>query len=158
LVHVPEGRELFPNLTVFENLEMGSALTAATRQKKAKSLEYVFSLFPHLTGRENQMAGSLSGGEQQMLAIGRGLMACPRLLLMDEPSLGLSPIIVKEVFNMVEEISSHDVTILLVEQNAHKSLAISRQAYIMDNGRIAFQGIGKDLLQDPRVKKAYLGL
>lgn len=158
LVHVPEGRELFPNLTVFENLEMGSAMNSTTRRKKAESLEYVFSLFPHLIDRKKQLAGSLSGGEQQMLAIGRGLMACPKLLLMDEPSLGLSPIVVKEVFKMVEEISSHDVTILLVEQNAHKSLAISRQAYIMDNGNISFQGAGKDLLQDPRVKKAYLGL
>ena len=158
LIHVPEGRELFPNLTVLENLEMGCAVSFKTRKKKIESLEYVFTLFPVLNERKSQIAGSLSGGEQQMLAIGRSLMSCPKLLLMDEPSLGLGPIIVKEVFRMVNEINSHGVTILLVEQNALKSLAISQRAYIMENGSIALQGVGKDLLQDPRVKKAYLGL
>jgi branched-chain amino acid transport system ATP-binding protein len=158
LIHVPEGRELFPNLTVLENLEMGCAISSKTREKKRESLEYVFTLFPVLKERKSQLAGSLSGGEQQMLAIGRALMSIPKLLLMDEPSLGLGPIIVKEVFHMVNEINSHGVTILLVEQNALKSLAISQRGYIMENGSIAFQGVGKDLLQDPRVRKAYLGL
>jgi branched-chain amino acid transport system ATP-binding protein len=157
LILVPEGRELFPSLTVLENLEMGCAINPRTRKRKSESLEHVFMLFPRLKDRMKQLAGSLSGGEQQMLAIGRGLMACPRLLLMDEPSLGLSPIIVKEVFRMIKEISSHDVTILLVEQNALKSLAISKQAYIMGNGTISFHGAGKELLQDRRVKMAYLG-
>lgn len=158
LIHVPEGRELFPRLTVLENLEMGCAISLETRQKKTESFEYVFTLFPVLRMRKNQLAGSLSGGEQQMLAIGRGLMSCPKLLLLDEPSLGLSPLIVKEVFHMVTEINSEGVTILLVEQNALKSLAISQQGYILENGSIALQGVGKDLLKDDRVRKAYLAL
>ena len=157
LIHVPEGRELFPRLTVLENLEMGCAISFKTREKKTESLEYVFTLFPVLRKRKNQLAGSLSGGEQQMLAIGRGLMSCPKLLLLDEPSLGLGPLIVKEVFHMVSEINSEGVTILLVEQNALRSLAISQQGYILENGSIALQGVGKDLLKDDRVRKAYLG-
>jgi len=158
LVHVPEGRELFPNLTVRENLEMGSAISAETRKRKAESFEYVYRLFPILKERQDQLASSLSGGEQQMLAIGRGLMSCPKLLLLDEPSLGLSPLVVKEVFRMVRGINSEGVTILLVEQNALKSLAISQRGYILENGSIAFGGVGKDLLKDDRVRKAYLGL
>jgi branched-chain amino acid transport system ATP-binding protein len=158
LIHVPEGRELFPSLSVLENLEMGCAISSITRGRKTESLKYVFSLFPILGERKKQSAGSLSGGEQQMLAIGRGLMSCPKLLLLDEPSLGLGPIVVKEVFRMVQEINSHGVTILLVEQNAQKGLAISQRGFIMEDGRISFQGVGKDLLQDPRVKKAYLGI
>jgi branched-chain amino acid transport system ATP-binding protein len=137
---------------------MGCAISFKTREKKTESFEYVFTLFPVLRKRKNQLAGSLSGGEQQMLAIGRGLMSCPKLLLLDEPSLGLSPLIVKEVFHMVTEINSEGVTILLVEQNALKSLAISQQGYILENGSIALQGVGKDLLKDDRVRKAYLGL
>jgi branched-chain amino acid transport system ATP-binding protein len=158
LVHVPEGRELFPRLTVLENLEMGCAISAKAREKKADSFESMFTLFPVLSSRKNQVAGSLSGGEQQMLAIGRALMSCPKLLMLDEPTLGLSPIVVKEVFRMVKEVNSHGVTILLVEQNALKSLAISHQAYILENGSISFQGVGKVLLQDDRVRKAYLAL
>jgi branched-chain amino acid transport system ATP-binding protein len=158
LIHVPEGRELFPGLTVYENLEMGAAISAKTRQKKRESLEYVYSLFPVLKERKDQRAGSLSGGEQQMLAVGRGLMACPKLLLLDEPSLGLSPLVAQGVFRMVSEINSQGVTILLVEQNALRALAISQRGYILANGRVAFEGVGKDLLKDERVRKAYLGL
>ncbi len=158
LIHVPEGRELFPSLTVSENLEMGCAISSKTRGKKAESFEYVFTLFPVLKNRKKQLAGSLSGGEQQMLAIGRGLMSCPKLLMLDEPSLGLSPLVVKEVFRMVVGINSHGVTILLVEQNAIRTLAISQSVYVLENGCIALQGVGKDLLEDDRVRKAYLGL
>jgi branched-chain amino acid transport system ATP-binding protein len=158
IVHVPEGRELFPRLTVLENLEMGCAISRKAREKKAESFESMFALFPVLRDRKNQVAGSLSGGEQQMLAIGRALMSAPKLLMLDEPTLGLSPIVVKEVFHMVSEINSRGVTILLVEQNALKSLAISQQAYVLENGSISFQGVGKVLLQDDRVRKAYLAL
>jgi branched-chain amino acid transport system ATP-binding protein len=158
LIHVPEGRELFPSLTVLENLEMGCAICSTTRKAKAKSFEHVCKLFPILEEKKKQLAGSLSGGEQQMLAIGRGLMSCPKLLLLDEPSLGLAPLVVKEVFRMVAEINAHGVTILLVEQNALRSLSISEQVFVLENGSIAFEGNGRDLLQDQRVKKAYLGL
>ena len=158
LIHVPEGRELFPSLTVLENLEMGCAICSITRKAKAESFEHVFKLFPLLEGKKKQRAGSLSGGEQQMLAIGRGLMSCPKLLLLDEPSLGLAPLVVKEVFRMVTEINADGVTILLVEQNALRSLSISEQVFVLENGSIAFEGNGKDLLQDQRIKKAYLGL
>jgi branched-chain amino acid transport system ATP-binding protein len=158
LIHVPEGRELFPSLTVMENLEMGSAISPKARSAKQASFEHVFTLFPVFKGKRKQLAGSLSGGEQQMLAIGRGLMSCPKLLLLDEPSLGLAPLIVKELFRMVTEINSHGVSILLVEQNALKSLSISEQVFVMENGTIAFEGNGKELLQDERVKKAYLGI
>ncbi len=158
LIHVPEGRELFPNLTVFENLEMGAAISAETRQKKKDSLEYVYTLFPVLKARSRQRAASLSGGEQQMLAVGRGLMSRPKLLLLDEPSLGLSPLIAQSVFRMVGEINAQGVTILLVEQNALRALAISRRGYILENGRVALEGVGQDLLNDERVRKAYLGL
>jgi branched-chain amino acid transport system ATP-binding protein len=157
LIHVPEGRELFPSLTVLENLEMGCAISPMVREAKAESFENVFKLFPPFKEKRKQLAGSLSGGEQQMLAIGRGLMSCPKLLLLDEPSLGLAPLVVKEVFRMVTEINAHGVTILLVEQNALRSLSISEQVFVLENGRIAFEGNGKDLLQDQRVKKAYLG-
>ena len=158
LIHVPEGRELFPSLSLLENLEMGCAISPRARKAKAESFEHVFKLFPVFKEKTKQLAGSLSGGEQQMLAIGRGLMSCPKLLLLDEPSLGLAPLIVKELFHMVTEINSHGVTILLVEQNALKSLSISEQVFVMENGGIAFEGTGKDLLQDERVKKAYLGI
>lgn len=158
LIHVPEGRELFPRLTVLENLEMGCAISPKARERKAESFDSMFTLFPVIKERKNQVAGSLSGGEQQMLAIGRALMSCPKLLMLDEPSLGLGPRIVKQVFRMVNEINSDGVSILLVEQNALKSLAISQRAYILENGRISFQGVGKDLLQDDRVRRAYLGV
>lgn len=158
LIHVPEGRELFPSLTVLENLEMGCAISPTARKAKPESFQYVFKLFSVLKEKKKQLAGSLSGGEQQMLAIGRGLMSCPKLLLLDEPSLGLAPLVVKEVFRMVTEINSHGVTILLVEQNALRSLSISEQVFVLENGSIAFEGNGKGLLQDQRVRKAYLGL
>jgi branched-chain amino acid transport system ATP-binding protein len=158
LIHVPEGRELFPNLTVYENLEMGAAISAKTRQKKKESVEYVYTLFPVLKERRSQRAASLSGGEQQMLAVGRGLMSCPKLLLLDEPSLGLSPLIAQSVFRMVREINAQGVTILLVEQNALRALAISQRGYILENGRVKFEGVGKELLNDERVRRAYLGL
>lgn len=158
LVHVPEGRELFPSLTVAENLEMGSAISAKTREKKRVSLDYVFSLFPILERRKGQRAGSLSGGEQQMLAVGRGLMSCPKLLLLDEPSLGLGPLVARDVFRMVKEINAQGVTILLVEQNALRALAISQRGYILENGHVVLEGAGKELLSDERVKKAYLGV
>jgi branched-chain amino acid transport system ATP-binding protein len=158
LIHVPEGRELFPNLTVVENLEMGAAIGAHTRQKKRDSLEYVYHLFPVLKERGLQRAGSLSGGQQQMLAIGRGLMSCPKLLLLDEPSLGLSPLVAKDVFRMVTQINAQGVTVLLVEQNALRALAISQRAYILENGRVALHGSSKDLLSDERVRRAYLGV
>ena len=158
LIHVPEGRELFPSLTVLENMEMGCAISPTARKVKAESIAHVVKLFPVLKGKTKQRAGSLSGGEQQMLAIGRALMSCPKLLLLDEPSLGLAPLVVKEVFHMVREINDHGVTILLVEQNALRSLSISKQVFVMENGSIAFAGNGEDLLQDERVKKAYLGL
>ncbi|HSB72035.1 MAG TPA: ABC transporter ATP-binding protein [Candidatus Methylomirabilis sp.] len=158
LVHVPEGRELFPSLTVAENLEMGSAISAKTREKKRESLHYVFSLFPILERRKGQRAGSLSGGEQQMLAVGRGLMSCPKLLLLDEPSLGLGPLVARDVFRMVKEINVQGVTILLVEQNALRALAISQRGYVLENGHVTFEGAGKDLLSDERVRKAYLGV
>ena len=157
LVHVPEGRELFPNLTVFENLEMGSAMNSTTRRKKAESLEYVFSLFPHLIDRKKQLAGSLSGGEQQMLAIGRALMSRPRLLLLDEPSLGLAPIIVGLIFRTIRELNAEGLTILLVEQNAKAALRLAHRGYVMESGRITKEGKGSDLLDDPDIKKAYLG-
>ena len=158
LIHVPEGRELFPSLTVYENLEMGAAISAKTRKKKRESLEYVYTLFPVLKERKDQRAGSLSGGEQQMLAVGRGLMSCPKLLLLDEPSFGLSPLVAGDVFRMVSEINSQGVTVLLVEQNARRALAISQRGYILENGSIALEGKSKDLLGDERVKRAYLGL
>jgi len=158
LIHVPEGRELFPSLTVTENLEMGAAISSKTREKKRESLEYVYTLFPVLKTRKGQRAGSLSGGEQQMLAIGRGLMSCPRLLLLDEPSLGLGPLVARDVFRMVAQINSRGVAILLVEQNAFRALAISERGYILENGRVVLEGMGKDLLNDQRVRKAYLGL
>jgi len=137
---------------------MGSAISSKTRQKKRESLEYVYTLFPVLKERKDQRAGSLSGGEQQMLAVGRGLMSCPKLLLLDEPSLGLGPLVARDVFRMVTEINSQGVTILLVEQNALRALAISQRGYILENGSVALEGVGKDLLNDERVRKAYLGL
>jgi len=158
LVHVPEGRELFPNLTVIENLEMGAAIGVHTRNQKRESLDYVYHLFPVLQERRDQRAGSLSGGQQQMLAVGRGLMSCPKLLLLDEPSLGLGPLVAKDVFRMVTQINAQGVTILLVEQNALRALAISQRAYIFENGRVALNGKGRDLLSDERVRRAYLGV
>ncbi len=153
---VPEGRRVFSNLTVYENLLAGAYLRKDKEGIK-KDIEYVFGLFPRLRERLNQRAGTLSGGEQQMLAIGRALMSRPKLLLLDEPSLGLAPVLVKEVFQMIKKIHSEGVTILLVEQNAYEALKLCDYGYVLETGRIVLQGTGKELLEDERVRKAYLG-
>ena len=154
--HVPEGRRLFPLMTVRENLELG-VTSAAARKSREESLEKVFSLFPRVKERAAQMAGTLSGGEQQMVAIGRGLMARPRLLMLDEPSLGLAPIVVREMFEIIREVNRGGITILLVEQNVHQSLKISDRAFVLENGRVVLEGKGAELLDDERVREAYLG-
>ena len=154
--HVPEGRRLFPLMTIRENLELGVTSEAA-RESRKESLEQVFSLFPKLKERAAQMAGTLSGGEQQMVAIGRGLMARPRLLMLDEPSLGLAPIVVREMFDIIREVNRAGITILLVEQNVQQSLKISDRAFVIENGRVVLEGIGAELLDDERVREAYLG-
>jgi branched-chain amino acid transport system ATP-binding protein len=152
---VPEGRAIFSNLTVFENLEMGAYLQP--NQHRKADLDKVFDLFPRLHERLQQVAGTLSGGEQQMLAIGRALMSRPRLLLLDEPSLGLAPIMVQSIFKAIDAINQAGTTILLVEQNAHLALARSHRAYVLETGQIQIEGASKDLLHDSRVKEAYLG-
>ena len=154
LAHVPEGRHIFPTMTVEENLEMG-AYTDPTDQDK--TMEEVYQRFPRLRERRRQLAGTLSGGEQQMLAVGRALMGKPKMILMDEPSMGLSPLLVKEIFDIIREVNAQGITILLVEQNARMALSISHRAYVLETGTISIQGNAKDLLNDPRVKKAYLG-
>jgi branched-chain amino acid transport system ATP-binding protein len=157
LVRIPEGRKVFPTMTVLENLELGSYLPEA-KAKRAESLEKVFTLFPILKNREKQIGGSLSGGEQQMLAIGRGLMSLPRLLMLDEPSLGLAPLLVKQIFNTVKEINTAGTTILLVEQNVFNALDMAVEGYVLENGRMVLQGKSQDLLTDPYIKEAYLGV
>lgn len=154
---VPEGRQLFPTLTVLENLEMGARFSKAKKVKK-RTMEWVFKLFPRLEERRHQLAGTLSGGEQQMLAIGRGLMACPILLMLDEPSLGLSPILVKTIFDIIKEINGQGTTILLVEQNVFHSLNLSHRGYVLENGSIAMSGTGQDLLKNQHIRQSYLGL
>lgn len=154
---IPEGRRIFPYLTAQENLEIG-AYSRRARKKLSRTLNQVLQLFPILAERKKQVAASLSGGEQQMLAIGRGLMSLPRLLMLDEPSLGLAPILVKHVFEITEKINREGVTILLVEQNVNLSLKIAHEAYILETGRITLKGRGNDLLENPHIKKAYLGL
>ena len=156
LVHVPEGRRVFPNLNVRENLELGSYRRA--RRNRTRNLERVFGIFPRLRERIRQAAGTLSGGEQQMLAIGRGLMAEPKLLILDEPSLGLSPLLVEEMFSLVEVIRGEGLGILLVEQNAVQSLATASRAYLLENGAVVLEGSAAVLLDDPQLKKTYLGL
>ncbi len=153
---VPEGRRVFGNLTVLENLKIGAYYRTDVANIK-QDLEWIHSLFPILKEREWQQAGTLSGGEQQMLAVGRALMSRPKLLMMDEPSLGLAPLIVKEIFNIIKTIHKEGVTILLIEQNANIALKIADTAYVMETGRITIQGNGKDLLTNEDVKKAYLG-
>ncbi len=158
IVQVPEGRLIFPRLTVLENLEMGAYLR---RDKKGikKDLEYVFNIFPILAERKNQKGGTLSGGEQQMLAIARALMARPKLLLMDEPSLGLAPLIIQQIFDIIKMINKENkTTIFLVEQNAHQALKIAHRGYVMENGRIVMQDSTENLLNNEDIKKAYLGL
>jgi branched-chain amino acid transport system ATP-binding protein len=157
VVQVPEGRKIFPSLTVLENLELGSYVAAAKAQRR-EGLEHVFTLFPRLKERERQAAGTMSGGEQQMLAIGRALMARPRLLMLDEPSLGLAPIIVKEIFRIIGEINRLGTTVLLVEQNTRQALALSRRGYVLENGRMVLEGSGAELLGNEHVKRAYLGM
>ncbi len=157
LVQIPEGRKIFPTLSVMENLEMGSYLKVPKSFRK-ESLEIVLSMFPVLKTRKNQLAGTLSGGEQQMLAIGRGIMSRPKLLILDEPSLGLAPIIVDDIFDVIRKINGDGVTILLVEQNVPQALALSDRGFVMEEGRIGLSGKGKNLLADPHIKKLYLGL
>jgi branched-chain amino acid transport system ATP-binding protein len=157
LVLVPEGRRLFPSLTVMENLEMGAIQPRAKAKRKA-TLEEVLDIFPILKERESQRAGTLSGGEQQMVAIARGLMALPRVLMLDEPSLGLAPIVVETIFKVVQRINASGVTVLMVEQNVRHCLKISSQAWVLENGEIVLSGSGEDLLQDEHTRKAYLGM
>lgn len=157
ITHIPEGRELFPDMTVLENLLLGSYTSEAKKLRK-ESLKWVFELFPVLEERKNQLAGTLSGGEQQMLAIARGLMSRPKLLMLDEPSLGLAPVIVLKIFEVIKNVNEQGLTILLVEQNVRFALAMSHRAYVLENGRIVLKGKGKDLLEDRHVRKAYLGL
>ncbi|MCD6363760.1 MAG: ABC transporter ATP-binding protein [Synergistetes bacterium] len=153
---VPEGRRVFPNLTVMENLKMG-AYARTDEEGIERDLQWVFELFPRLRERIWQKAGTLSGGEQQMLALGRALMGKPRLLMMDEPSLGLAPLLVKEVFEVIKQINDEGRTILLIEQNARAALKIAHYGYVLETGRIVMEGLGIDLLNDDRVRKAYLG-
>jgi branched-chain amino acid transport system ATP-binding protein len=157
IAHVPEGRQLFPTMTVLENLELG-ARTRAARARRAESLGGVFDLFPRLRERREQLAGTLSGGEQQMCAIGRGLMACPRLLMLDEPSLGLAPVMVKAIFDDLGRINAQGLTILLVEQNVLRSLQLAHRGYVLENGRVSRSGAGPELLASGHIKQAYLGL
>ncbi len=156
LIQVPEGRRIFPNLDVMENLELGSYRRG--RARRAANLERVFGIFPRLRERTRQRAGTLSGGEQQMLAIGRGLMGEPRLLILDEPSLGLSPLLVEELFALIAKLNADGLAILLVEQNVGQSLEIARRAYVMENGAISFQGTPAQLLANAELKRAYLGI
>ena len=156
LIHVPEGRRIFPNLTVRENLELGSYRRG--RANRAGNLERVFAIFPRLGERSGQSAGTLSGGEQQMVAIGRGLMAEPRLLILDEPSLGLSPLMVEEMFSLVRRINDEGLAVLLVEQNVVQSLAVADRAYVLENGTFVIDGPAEQLAGDARLRQAYLGL
>lgn len=156
VVHVPEGRKIFAPLTVEENLEMG-AFTRKDPEEVRSSMERVFKSFPRLKERLSQLGGTLSGGEQQMLAIGRGMMARPKLLLLDEPSMGLAPILVEEIFSIIQEINSQGVSILLVEQNALMALSVAHRGYVLETGRIVLTGSGDELLHNPQVMQAYLG-
>ena len=156
MAHVPEGRRIFAQLSVYDNLKMG-AYTRTDKNEIEESLEMVYKRFPRLEERKNQMAGTLSGGEQQMLAMGRALMSKPKIILMDEPSMGLSPIFVNEIFDIIQEVSASGTTVLLVEQNAKKALSIADRAYVLETGNIALEGDAKVLMNDDSIKKAYLG-
>ena len=156
MAQVPEGRRVFAELTVYQNLLMGAFIEKDKKQIK-KSIEEIYSFFPRLSERKDQIAGTLSGGEQQMLAMGRAMMSRPKLLMLDEPSMGLSPLLVDQVFEIIQQFHRNGTTVLLVEQNAGKSLAISDRAYVLENGQIALSGTGEELLQSDKVKKAYLG-
>jgi branched-chain amino acid transport system ATP-binding protein len=157
IVHVPEGRRLFTQMSVEENLVMGS-LHGEAKARRAKTIERVYSLFPRLRERKTQLTGTLSGGEQQMVAIGRGLMSLPKIMMFDEPSLGLAPILVSEIFRMIRKVNEEGVTVLLVEQNVKQTLAMCHRAYVLENGRIVMEGTGAELLADQKVKEAFLGL
>ena len=157
VVHVPEGRKLFPEMTVLDNLLVGG-YPAGARSRRPQRLEHVFTVFPRLAERRRQLAGTLSGGEQQMVAIGRGLMAGPRILMLDEPSLGLAPIMVQEMFGVIGEINRTGVTVLLVEQNTEHALALAHRGFVLESGRVALSGTGRELLASPQVREAYLGL
>lgn len=156
LIHVPEGRKIFPNMSVRENLELGSYRRA--RPRRAANLEQVFTTFPRLRERMTQAAGTLSGGEQQMVAIGRGMMAEPKLLILDEPSLGLSPLLVEEMFALIQRLNAEGLPIMLVEQNVVQSLEMASRAYIIENGLVTLEGAAADIRSDPELKRAYLGL
>jgi branched-chain amino acid transport system ATP-binding protein len=156
VVQVPEGRKIFPSLTVLENLELGS-YTSRAKAERRRSLDRVFALFPILDERRRQSAGTLSGGQQQMLAIGRALMALPRILMLDEPSLGLAPLVVREIFAIIAAINRAGTTILLVEQNTRQALALARRGYVLENGRVVLVGSGQELLDNDHVRRAYLG-
>ncbi|MBQ8117569.1 MAG: ABC transporter ATP-binding protein [Lachnospiraceae bacterium] len=156
MAHVPEGRRVFAQLTVLQNLKMG-AYTRKDKEEIAQTLEMVFDRFPRLKERQNQLAGTLSGGEQQMLAMGRALMSKPGIILMDEPSMGLSPIFVNEIFDIIQEVSKSGTTVLLVEQNAKKALSIADRAYVLETGKIVLEGKASELLENDAIKKAYLG-
>ena len=156
MAHVPEGRRIFQELTVFENLKLG-AYTRNSKSEIEETIRMVYGKFPRLEERKDQIAGTLSGGEQQMLAMGRALMSHPKIILMDEPSMGLSPLYVNEIFKIIEEISSAGTTVLLVEQNAKKALSIADRAYVLETGKIVLEGKAKDLINDDSIKKAYLG-
>jgi branched-chain amino acid transport system ATP-binding protein len=156
LIHVPEGRRVFPNMTVRENLDLGAYRRG--RAARTTNRDRVFSIFPRLAERQAQRAGTLSGGEQQMLAIGRGLMAEPELLILDEPSLGLSPLLVEELFTLIKSINADGIALLLVEQNVVQSLEVAQRAYILDNGRFVLEGSAADIANNPDLKRAYLGM
>ncbi len=157
IVQVPEARRIFPEMTVVENLRMGS-FAKANRRNREENVARVFKLFPRLEERKHQLGGTMSGGEQQMLAIARGLMANPKVLLLDEPSLGLSPLLVRSIFEIIKEINAQGTTILLVEQNVFQSLRISHRAYVLETGRVVLSGTGEELLGNAHVKKAFLGM
>lgn len=157
LAEVPEGRQVFANLTVKENLQMGSFSVKDTKESNTKDRKEVYDRFPRLRERKNQLAGTLSGGEQQMLAIGRALMSRPKLLLLDEPSMGLSPILVKEIFEIIKEVNRSGVTVLLVEQNAKMALSVSDRAYVLETGKVVMSGTAESLMENENVKRAYLG-
>jgi len=157
VVHVPEGRKLFPEMTVLDNLLVGG-YPAGARSRRPQRLEHVFTVFPRLAERRRQLAGTLSDGEQQMVAIGRGLMAGPRILMLDEPSLGLAPIMVQEMFGVIGEINRTGVTVLLVEQNTEHALALAHRGFVLESGRVALSGTGRELLASPQVREAYLCL
>jgi len=157
IVHVPEGRRLFPEMTVEENLIMGS-LYGKSKTNRSETMRYVYELFPKLYERKKQLTGTLSGGEQQMVAIGRGLMSLPVFMMFDEPSLGLSPLLVQETFEMIKKINNDGVTILLVEQNVRQTLAMCSRAYVLENGRSVLEGTGEELMANEQIKEAFLGI